>query len=184
MAKLLLLCILLNVSQQHLRKADNLEHFLTNKAKHLSEDVHRECYRKLVEVYTAKGVTFQVCDPVIQYGLGLVDISLESRLEEFNNQKPGFPRTVKIVQTEVAGKKFVLILFYSTLGFPEDMALKLQTLKLVVKNYNPKIFLEIVKGFIGSYAETFGNKFVFVSKPYQRLSNFNLYKYTLKARTD
>lgn len=42
----------------------------------------------------------------------------------------------------------------------------------------------MVKGFIGSYAETFGEKFVYVQKPYQLLSNFNIYKYNQKNKKD
>ncbi len=89
-----------------------------------------------------------------------------------------------MVNVEVAGKQFVLILFYSSYGFQDNLDLKLETLKLAVKHYNPKIFMEIVKGFIGSYAETFGDRFVYVQKPYQLLSNFNLYKYNQKAKKD
>lgn len=44
--------------------------------------------------------------------------------------------------------------------------------------------MEMVKGFIGSYAETFGEKFVYVQKPYQLLSNFNIYKYNQKNKKD
>jgi hypothetical protein len=50
--------------------------------------------------------------------------------------------------------------------------LGLEILKIAGRNYNPKTFLEIAKGFIGGYAETFGNKFVFVKKENQTLNNF------------
>ena len=89
-------------------------------------------------------------------------MALEPYLEDFNKQNPGFPRMVKLVNTEVHGKKFVLILFYSSYGFQDNLDLKLEIFKLIVKNYNAKVFLEIAKGFVGSYAGTYEDKFVFV----------------------
>jgi hypothetical protein len=105
-------------------------------------------------------------------------------LENFNKQNPGFPRMVKLVNTEVHGKRFVLILFYSSYGFQDNLDLKLETLKLVAQNYNPKIILEMAKGFVGSYAGTFGENFAFVQKKYQTLANFNIYKYNIKTKKD
>ncbi len=50
--------ILLNITQQHLRRANDLEHFLTNKAMGMKEEVHRECFKKLTEIYVKDGLTF------------------------------------------------------------------------------------------------------------------------------
>ena len=89
------------------------------RAKNLDEFDNKKCYDELVSAYAKTGATFQACvphpktpkagqapqEPLVQYGMSLVETSLESRLEEFNKQNPGFPRMVKIVDTEVSGKK-------------------------------------------------------------------------------